>query len=186
MTSYKKQKLTLAFAVIAGSAMLLPASASAEGFDGPYAGVQGGIAILNAEGSTLAGPIDTSDSEAFVGGLLGYRASLGDTGLVLGVEGDAGIGTDSGDARYGASGIAGIKLGSSSLLYTRVGYGWREGMPATTGEGLVLGGGFETKLTDSLNLRLDYKHLGLGGTNFPDNTIDYSGHEVTGGVVLSF
>lgn len=178
--------LKSAIAALAAGFALAPAAAHAEGFDGPYVGAQGGLGILNAEGSTLAGPVDTSDSEAVVGGFAGYRSSLGGTGLVLGVEGDVGIGIDSGDGRYGVSGIGGIKLGDSTLVYTRVGYGWRDGMPADTGDGLVLGGGIETKLSDSLGLRLDYKRLDLDDTNFPDNTIDYSGHEVTGGVVFSF
>lgn len=182
----KKKMSKFAVAALAGAAFFLPAAANAEGFDGPYAGVQGGLGILNAEGSTLAGPVDTSDSEAFVGGLLGYRAPLGDSGVILGAEGDAGIYTDSGDGRYGLSGIAGVQLGDSSLLYGRVGYGWRDGLPADTGEGLVLGGGFETRLSRSVSFRLDYKHIDLGGTSIPDNTIDYSGHEITGGVVFGF
>lgn len=174
------------FAALAASIALIPATAHAEGFDGPYAGVQGGLSIFEAEGSTLLGPVDYSDNEGFAGGLLGYRASLGESGLVLGAEGDLGIGFDSGDLRYGASGILGVKLGGSSLLYTRVGYGWRDDMPADTGEGLVLGGGFETKIANALNLRLDYKHLDLGETNLPDNAIDYTGHEITAGVIFGF
>lgn len=178
------------FAALAASVALAsavaPATAHAEDFDGPYAGVQGGLSIFKAEGSTLTGPIDITDKEAFAGGLLGYRASLGQTGLVLGAEGDLGIGFDSGDLRYGASGILGVKLGGSSLLYTRAGYGWRDGMPADTGSGLVLGAGFETKISSGLNLRLDYKHLDLGDTDLPDNAIDYSGHEIAAGVVFNF
>ncbi|HSG33502.1 MAG TPA: outer membrane beta-barrel protein [Sphingomonadaceae bacterium] len=162
-----------------------PGIAHAEGFDGPYAGIQGGIEILNSEGSTIAGPFDDSDSQAMVGGVLGLRGSL-TNGFVVGAEGDLGFNIDSGDARYGISAIAGAQLGESSLLYGRVGYGFRDGLPADTGEGLVLGGGFETLLSDSLGLRLDYKHIDLGGIDLTDNTVDYSSHEITAGAILSF
>jgi len=173
-------------ALVAGAALTFAGSASAEPFSGPYAGIGAGIGILESEGSTIAGPFDRTQSDAVVTGIAGYRMPLGEGPVVLGVEGDAGINVDTGDGRYGLSGIAGVKLGEASLVYGRAGYGWRDGMPGDTGKGLVLGGGFETRLTEALNLRVDYRHHDLGSIALPDNTADYAAHEVTGGLILAF
>lgn len=175
----------LVLALGAGAA-LAPGAAGAEAFDGPYAGIGAGLGILESEGSTIAGPFDRSDKDAVVTGLAGFRKPVGASGLVVGVEGDAGVNVDNGDGRYGVSGIAGFRLGGNSLLFGRAGYGWRDGLPRDTGKGLVLGAGFETLLADRVNLRLDYRHQDLGGLDFPDNTVDFAGHEVTAGVVFGF
>jgi opacity protein-like surface antigen len=167
-----------------GALALLSTPASAEGFDGPYVGAQAGVAVLHVEGSILTGPVDRTDETAYGAAVLGYRTQLGP--VVLGVEGDAGLHVDGGDARYGVSAIAGVPIGSKSLAYGRVGYAWHEGLPADVGEGLTFGGGFETRLVGPVNVRLDYKYLDLGETDFPDNTLDYTGHELTAGFVLSF
>ncbi|MBS1239672.1 MAG: hypothetical protein H6R45_378 [Proteobacteria bacterium] len=160
--------------------------AFAEGFDGPYVGAQAGIAILHVEGSKLGGPFEETSETAFAGAVLGYRMPVGESGVVIGAEGDIGVHVDGGDARYGVSALAGVKIGGNSLVYGRVGYGWHDGLPADVGKGLVFGGGFETKLAGNVNARVDYKYLDLGSTNFPDNTLDYTGHEVTAGIVFGF
>ena len=102
------------------------------------------------------------------------------------VDAHAGIHVDGGDARYGVSAIAGVPIGSGSLAYGRVGYAWHDGLPADVGKGMVFGGGFETRLTGPVNVRLDYKYLDLGETNVPDNMLSYTGHEVTAGFVVGF
>ena len=160
------------------------APAFAEDFEGPYAGAQAGVALLHVEGSILTGPVDRTDETGYGAAVLGYRMKAG--GVVLGVEGDAGVHVDGGDARYGVSAIAGLPIGSNSLVYGRVGYAWHEGLPADVGKGLTFGGGFETRLTGAVNVRLDYKYLDLGETNFPDNTLSYTGHELTAGFVIGF
>lgn len=172
------------FACTALAAALVSTPAFAGDFDGPYAGAQAGIALLHVEGSILTGPVERTDETAYGAGVLGYRKELGS--VVLGVEGDAGIHVDGGDARYGVSAIAGVKIGANSVAYGRVGYAWHEGLPADVGEGLTFGGGFETKLVGPVNIRLDYKYLDLGETDFPDNTLDYTGHEVTAGFIIGF
>ena len=167
-----------------GALSFAAAPAFAEDFDGPYAGVQAGVALLHVEGDTLPGPVSDTSTTAYGAAVLGYRMNAG--GVVLGVEGDAGIHVDGGDARYGVSAIAGVPIGSGSLVYGRVGYAWHEGLPADVGKGMVVGGGFETRLTGPVNVRLDYKYLDLGETNVPDNMLSYTGHEVTAGVIVGF
>lgn len=164
--------------------LAVSAPACAEDFDGPYVGAQAGVALLHVEGSILTGPVDKTSTTGYGAAFAGYRLDAG--GVVLGVEGDAGIHVDGGDARYGVSAIVGAPIGSNSLVYGRVGYAWHEGLPADVGKGLVVGGGFETKLTGAVNVRLDYKYLDLGETNFPDNTLSYTGHELTAGFVVGF
>lgn len=177
----------IAFTAVAGFAAFIPGAAQAKGFDGPYAGVEAGLSILDAKGATLAGPFDETDEAAFVGGLLGYRTPVSENGgLIVGLEGDLGVATDGGDVRYGVSGIAGVKLGGSSLLYGRVGYAGRDGLPEGTGDGVMFGGGFETRLAERLNLRLDYKYIDLGSIDFTDNMAEFTEHEITGGLVLEF
>jgi len=165
-------------------AALISDPAHAEGFDGPYVGVQAGIAVLHIEGDILTGPFEETSETAFGSAVLGYRMSAGP--LVLGAEGDIGIHVDGGDARYGVYGIAGARLGGSSLVYGRVGYAWHDGFADDLGKGLVLGGGFETKLAGPVNARIDYKYLDLGETDIPDNSFDITGHEVTAGIVFTF
>ncbi|WEK47681.1 MAG: outer membrane beta-barrel protein [Candidatus Andeanibacterium colombiense] len=153
-------------------------------FDGPYIGAQAGVALLHVEGDILTGPVDKTSTTGYGAAVLGYRLDAG--GVVLGIEGDAGTHVDGGDARYGVSAIAGLPIGSRSLVYGRVGYVWHDGLPADVGKGVTVGGGFETKLTGPVNVRLDYKYLALGKTDIPDNTLSYTGHEVTAGVVIGF
>lgn len=176
---------------LSGAALAaVPGTAFAEGFDGPYVGVDAGLSILSINSDTLTGPDHDKDNSTLVRGVAGYRTGIGSVaGPVLGVEGDVGVVTDGGDMRYGISGIAGIQVLGSSLLYGRVGYGWRDGVERPGGEGidgLVLGGGFETALAANLHLRADYRHLSYGDFDMPDNTFHFDGHEVTGGVILAF
>jgi len=177
------------FAVVVSTMIVaaVPAAAHAEDYEGPYVGVEGGIGILNTDGTTIAGPFETSDTSAFFGGLAGLRTHVsGDAGLVVGVEGDLGVYTVGGDIRYGVSAIGGFEPAKGTLLYGRIGYAGRDGFPTGAGDGLMFGGGVETALSDSINIRLDYKHLDLGEIDIPDNSADYSGHEVTAGVVFGF
>lgn len=167
-----------------------PGIAHAEDFNGPYIGAEAGIGILDTEGSTIAGPFENTDTSAVVGAVLGYRTPLGtDSRVIVGIEGNLGLYTDGSDARYGVSGIGGYRIGDNGLAYLRAGYGWRDGVQTGAGkgiDGLVLGGGYEFGLTKNVSLRLDYKYLDYGDVNFPDNTVDFSGHEVTGGVLFNF
>lgn len=181
---------TVYSACICSALALAPGLASAEPFDGPYVGVQAGLGILKTKGDIFTGPFKKTDNSAVVSAVAGYRMPLGESSpVVLGVEGDAGIYTNGSDARYGISGIGGVRVAERGLLYARVGYGWLDGVPTGAGtgiDGLVVGGGAEVALTDSISARADYKYLDYGGVNFPDNTLDFKGHEITASVLFNF
>lgn len=169
---------------------LAPGMALAEPFNGPYAGAEAGIGILKSKGSTLAGPFETSDSSAIASAVLGYRVPLGsDSPIVVGAEGSVGIYSEGSNARYGISGIGGVRIADSGLVYLRAGYGWLDGIEtgANNGiDGLVLGGGAEFKLSEVISARADYKYLDYGGVNFSDNTVDFKGHEIVASILFNF
>ena len=175
---------------IAAAALAFPASASAEVFNGPYAGAEAGIGVVKTKGSTFAGPFKDSDSSVITGAVIGYRLPLGDDSpIVLGAEGNAGIYADGTDARYGISGIGGVRIGEKALVYLRGGYGWLDGVQTGAGKGVdgaVIGGGAEFGITDAISIRADYKYLDYGGVDFPDNTLDFKGHEITAGLLFNF
>jgi len=188
MTSHKS---VLSLLAIGGATLALtPAQARAEAFNGPYAGVGAGVGILKSKGSTLAGPFKNSDNSAVVSAVLGYRLPLGsDSPIVVGAEGDVGIYSEGSDARYGISGIGGVRLGERGLIYARAGYGWLDGIQTGVSkgiDGLVLGGGGELKLTDAITARADYKYLDYGGVNVPDNIVSFKGHEITASLLFNF
>ena len=185
--SWKKRASVACMALALGT---LPTVASAESFNGPYAGLEAGIGIVKVEGSTIAGPFKDTDTSAIAGVVAGYRMPLGENSpIMLGVEGNLGVYADGGDARYGVSGIGGVRIGDKALAYLRAGYGWLEGQPnGSTGklDGLVLGGGAEVQLSDAISARADYKYLDLGGVNFPDNTLSFEGHEIAASLIFNF
>jgi len=182
--------LVLATAVSAAAILGLATASSAQDFDGAYAGIESGVGIVDTDGSTLAGPFSYSDTSAIVGGVLGYRTPVtADSNVVVGLEGDVGFYTNGSNARYGLYGIGGYRVGESGLLYLRVGYDWLDGVNTGAGkgiDGLAFGGGYEFGVTDQLTLRLDYKYIDYGGVSFPDNTIDFAGHEVTAAALFNF
>ncbi|MBV1917209.1 MAG: outer membrane beta-barrel protein [Sphingomonadaceae bacterium] len=184
------KSLKLALACGCGALVMLPELAAAESFNGPYAGIEAGLGILKTEGSILTGPFKETDNSAVTSAVIGYRMPLGKNApVVLGAEGSAGIYTNGGDARYGVSGIGGVRLGDKALIYGRVGYAWLDGIQTGAGkgvDGLVLGGGVELALTKRISARADYKHIDYGGVNFPDNTLDFKGHEITGSLLFNF
>ncbi len=52
--------------------------------------------------------------------------------------------------------------------------------------GWCWGGGAELALSDRVSARAEYRHIDYGGINFPDNTLDFTGHEVTAAVLFNF
>ncbi|MCB2062525.1 MAG: porin family protein [Novosphingobium sp.] len=180
--------LTLACAAIAFTSGV----ANAEPFSGEYGGVQAGVVIFDEDRITIAGPSSGSSTEPTASLILGYRTPIsGNSPIVVGIEGDLGAVTDSIDARFAVSGIAGYRIGESALAYGRVGYTSISGLPDTNGTGaqqaLTLGGGIEFALSDRLNLRADYRHEDFGTlVNFTDNVIDLKAHEITAGLIYEF
>lgn len=176
-----------AFALALGA---IPQIASAEAFNGPYAGVEAGLGQIKAEGSILTGPVKFTDDSASVGVVAGYRAPISaELPVVLGIEGNAGLYTEGGDARYGLAGIGGLKIGESALLYGKVGYAWHDGIRTGAGKGLdgvLFGGGAEVALTNRISARAEYRQIDYDKISFPDNSLDYTGHEFMAGVLFNF
>lgn len=171
-----------ATAIIASQAV----SANDDLFNGSFGSLHAGFGVIKYEGSIFSGPIKESDLSFLAGGALGYRTTVGtDSPLVIGVEADLNYYSAGSDLRYGISGLAGFKVSENSLAYLRVGYGKlaRDGEDL---DGMVLGGGFEFKLTNDTNMRLDYKKLNYKDVDFIDNSIRYDGHEISAGMVFSF
>lgn len=182
-----KQTIAGALGAAMATLAMAPGIASAEPFNGPYAGAEAGMGIMKSKGTTLAGPLSKSDDSAMIGGVAGYRMPLGkDEPLVLGAEGGAAIDTQHGDARYMVSGIGGVKFSNQAMVYGRVGYAWNEGLPKGADHGLVLGAGAEVALTDTLGVRAEYRNIDYGKINFPDNVADYKGHEIMAGLMYNF
>lgn len=188
--SNKKVKVTWkAFAIsgLAVAGLTAPTETLAQdSFDSFYGAVEGGAGVVKLEGTTFLGPIDDEESSSLIGGALGVRWALGtDRRLVLGLETTADLYTDNSDWRYGVYGIGGLRVRDNDLAYLRVGYG-ELSSDLLDLDGMVLGAGYELALTDRSGLRLDYRSLFYGDTNFVDNSIDYSGHEITVAFVFHF
>lgn len=166
-------------------AAALPAAANAQSFDGPYAGIEAGVDIVNAEGATIVGPFETTDTDAVIGGLLGVRTEL-DGGLVIGVEGNLNLVTRNGDLGYGVAGLAGLRLGEAALVYGKAGYGGRSDMRDGLGDGLLLGGGIETRLSERVNGRLGYTYQDLGEIDIPDDIISLESHKIAASLIVGF
>lgn len=172
------------------AAILVTGETHAQDFEGAYAGIEAGMGILKIDGSTFAGPFSDKDNSGIVGGVLGYRAPLGeDSRLVLGVEGALGFYTNGSNERYGLHGIGGYRVGDQGLAYLRAGYSWLGGVQTGIGtgvDGLSYGGGYEFGFSERMNLRLDYRYVDYGGVDIPDNTLDFDGHEITAAVLFNF
>jgi len=171
-------------------AIAAPGSIQAEDFDGPYAGVEAGLGIIKTDGTTILGPVNTSESSGLFSGVLGYRSPVGDSGrVVLGIEGIFGFYTQGTNKHYGVYGIGGYRVGENGMIYLRAGYGGVDGVQTGAGTGLdgpVFGGGYEFHLSSSATLRLDYRYLAYGDVNAVDNTLDFSGHEITTAFLFNF
>lgn len=130
------------------------AGAHADDFSGLYGGVETAV--------------DVSDRSVLVGGVVGYRMEPVPN-IVVGVEGSYGShveGTrdleesirDFG-GQWTVSGIAGVILGDDNLLYGSIGYMNVDydtvGLIGSTNtDDLLLGAGFEHKLSDLLSFRV--------------------------------
>jgi outer membrane immunogenic protein len=173
------------------SLMFSSTAAQAEEFDGPYAGVEAGYAVTDVDGVTIAGPFELKEKSTVISAVAGYRLPLGPgSRVVLGVEGSIGTYTSRADARYGVSGTAGYRIVDKGLLYGRVGYAWLDGVDSNLGDGLhglVLGGGYEHRLTDRIGVRAEYRYIDWrGGVGVPDNASYFEGQEITAALVYDF
>jgi outer membrane immunogenic protein len=124
--------------------------AMASDWDGAYAGV-GGFAYV--------GP-----TNGFGGvGNVGVNQTFGGN-FLFGVEGYAGLGTDSGTGLFwlvGAEGRLGVLASDAVLVYGAGGVEW----DAPGGGFVTLGGGVEFAVADNMTLDVEYKHFVGAATN---------------------
>lgn len=181
----KNRYLRHAVLGLAAAVLMTPSGASAEDiFEGLYGAIEAGVGAVKREGTTFVGPIDETDTSSILGGAVGVRTSLDtDRRFVIGVEAGSDFYTDTSEWRYGISGTAGVKVHDNGLAYLRVGYGKFSG-DSLDHDGMVLGGGYEHVLSERTSLRFDYRSLFYGDVNFPDNSVDYHGQEITAALVI--
>lgn len=187
------QHLSLVSLALPFAGMLLPFTAAAQEFAGPYAGLEAGysrfdttllerIVTIPEDPATPVGRSTDSFSYAALGG---WNFAAGQD-LLLGVEGrigDGGSGSVSAeflDGRFtaepGLSYDVSVRLGTvisgSTLLYGRVGYGAVElelnressGSAEETMDGIVLGAGIEKNISGALAARFDLSYADYGET----------------------
>lgn len=181
-------KISMTAALIGASFLITPMVSAQDDdlYNGLFGNLHAGAGIVKVEGTTFVGPIKESDFSLLAGGSLGYRTTLGaNSPFVVGFEADLNYYAADSDIRYGISGLAGYKVGERGLAYLRVGYGKLD-FGDNDLDGMIFGGGYEFKLTQDTNIRLDYRKLNYKGVDFPDFSYRYGGHEVTSGMVFRF
>lgn len=147
-------------AVATAAAALVPAAAQAQSFQGAYAGIQGGY-------HDFAG----SDG-ALIGGYLGYNFPVGET-FVLGLEGNANLGTNAIDAEYGVNANLGVRVGNGQI-FGRVGWQQIEFDGPFKGDDVMYGIGGEFGINERTAFRVVV------------DTLDFHTTRLTGGVTFRF
>ena len=174
-----------AIALAAGAA----SAASAEPFNGPYVGVQGGWSRTEAGSlSTPSGTagLDRADDAASVGIYTGYDVKVSPN-VVLGAEAGLQFGADDSISRDTGAALvtvdpkrsidltarAGYLVGDDTLLYARGGYSnarVRTSIEDAAGlrsasanrDGWLVGGGVEHALSDNVSARAEYRYSNFG------------------------
>lgn len=183
-------------------------SASAQTFDGPYAGVQAGWnqnRIDVAETDVGKALIDRSRDAAAAGVFAGYNYRATNR-IVLSAEAGFNLSSDDEVTRSGRDTLAsidpeyafdlGVRAGylvtNETLLYVRGGY---ENMRAAvrlvdatggrydkdTFDGWSLGGGVERAITDKVSARIEYRYSDLGGGD-----TKFERHQALAGIAYHF
>lgn len=210
-------KLLGAGAILAVAAMPT-AALSADAFvpvsdvwTGPYVGAFGGYTWLEMDGEFEGSDLtDDGPLKGFLlGGQIGYNQQM--ESIVLGVEADLAYADVDGDFSNGETGSAsmdflgtiraraGIPLGEtdSTLLFATAGLAvggfnvddFEGESDSNTHLGLVVGGGLEHKLTDSVSIKAEYNYLSFGSKDYDDaegEDVSYDGHVVKLGVNFHF
>ena len=123
-------KLTLAVAAAAGIAAgayaqdTAPDGSKAFGIE-PYVGVLGGWESFDRKSEFGTVPGRGKMDGALIDGIAGVNVPLGP--VFVGVEGNAGKGFRDVDWEYGVKGRAGVRAGTSGLIYASAGYQWVNG-----------------------------------------------------------
>ena len=179
-------------ALAAAACAVIPASASAQAFEGEYLALQAGVSILKTKGEVISGPLSESDTKPVVVAVAGFRGPIGENSpIVLGIEGDIGLTIDEFDSRFGVSGIAGFKAGERTLIYGRGGYLQRGGVERASGGssvgGWMAGAGVEFAAFGDFNMRVDYRYADLGSdTDVLGFSRNFKSHELMAGAVFDF
>lgn len=198
----------LFIAAVTAAIGLAASPVSAESFDGPYLGVQGGWSRTEiadqANGNT---PVDgelSRDSFA-LGGYAGYNWKIADK-WVIGTEAgfsgafddDVRGPTDGSvltiDPRYSfdLTARAGLVINDQTLAYVRAGYTntrLRTDVVIENGisrssenlDGWLVGGGVERAITDNISTRLEYRY-----SDFSENGGRYDRHQTLVGISYNF
>lgn len=189
-------------------ALSIPAATLAQGFDGPYAGIQGGwdlAAVRNPTTSSDAFNLD-DERQSFTGGVFAGVDREVATGVVVGFETGIGVGSDDGLSAptlvgsvsinpqwsLDLSGRAGYLLDPTTLAYVRGGYTTtRVETTAISAagrlsdeesrDGWLAGAGIERRITANTSARLEYRYADLS-----DGNRSYDRHRVLAGISYRF
>lgn len=202
----KSSVVTVAGAMVA-AVLVVPASAQAEPFNGPFVGAQAGWNqndIRRLEGDLGVVEVDRKKSSAGGGIFAGYDHKVG-RNFVIGGEAGFNMGIDDKVMRRGAvdtivnplhafdiSARAGYLVNDKSLIYVRGGY---DNMRARTTvihpdvslsskdsyDGWMVGGGVEQALGEKVSTRIEYRYSDLGS-----GASKFDRHQVLLGVAYRF
>ncbi|TCP36072.1 outer membrane beta-barrel protein [Sphingomonas sp. BK235] len=201
-------KLATAAFIAAAAAAAAALPATAQTFEGPYAGVQAGWSHADVGAAkTKAGPVDIDRSKdaGTAGVFAGYNYKVADR-IVLSAEAGFSFGIDDAVTRsrngtlasidpeysFDLGARAGYLVGDQTLLYVRGGYEnlraavRSEGTSGSryakdTFDGWSVGGGVEQAVSDKVSVRVEYRYSDLGG----DDT-KFQRHQLLGGVAYHF
>ncbi|MCP5381975.1 MAG: outer membrane beta-barrel protein [Kordiimonadaceae bacterium] len=180
MTFLKKVFLLSALA-----GFLIPATSfAADGFDGFYAGIKGGLGLVNTSGRSVKGPFSNSSDSGVAGLFAGTRTEVTNQ-IVVGIEGDALYYSAGKDWRYGGGALIGLPVNENGLAFAKVGYAKLD-TDFVDVDGITLGVGYEHIMSDNLNLRFDVQTLAYKDPTINTVKTSYTGYEVTVGAVFKF
>jgi outer membrane immunogenic protein len=147
---------------IAAVALICAAPAYAAPFEGAYVGAGATVDNINLSGEAQGFGFAGAGATAFGG----YQMKLG--GAFIGLEGNIDLNTADAagiDAKWGwgVGGRVGVVVKDSTGVYVRAGYQRNkigaDGLGSYWGDGVRMGGGIETGLTDQLSLRAEFNHV---------------------------
>lgn len=191
-TCGSSRRQLLLTASIATLLMAAPAEAqqsAVSAWEGFYVGVHGGYGGGDTDSSSeIAGPLGSYTAEGGFGGAqIGYNWEL--AGFLVGLEGDVSFGDIEGDSIFGekkpsseldwmatARARIGVLITPSILAYATGGVAWGEWddklEPALriggtdVSVGWTIGGGVESKLTDTITIKLEYLYIDFGDETY--------------------